>query len=76
MRAARAGPVLRCQRFASEQILRGPALAARKGPVQACLQGSMQLLTVSSCCTAALVASHHPVTSYTHTEYILYILFI
>ncbi len=39
MRAARAGPVLRGQHFANEQILRGPALAARKGPVQACLQG-------------------------------------
>ncbi len=37
--AAPAGPVLRGQRFANEQILRGPALAARKGPVQACLQG-------------------------------------
>ncbi len=31
MRAARAGPVLRGQRFANEQILRGPALAALKG---------------------------------------------
>ncbi len=40
MRAARAGPVLRGQRFANEQILRGPALASRKGPVQACLQGN------------------------------------
>lgn len=39
MRAARAGPVLRAQRFANEQILRGPALAARKGSAQACLQG-------------------------------------
>ncbi len=39
MRAARAGPVVRGQRFANEQILRGPALAACKGPVQACLQG-------------------------------------
>ncbi len=38
MRAARAGPVLKGQRFANEQILRGPALAACKGPVQACLQ--------------------------------------
>ncbi len=33
--AARAGPVLRDQRFDNEQILRGPALAALKGPVQA-----------------------------------------
>ncbi len=32
MRAARAGPVLRGQRFTNEQILRDPALAARKGP--------------------------------------------
>ncbi len=39
VRAVCAGPVLRGQRFANEQILRGPALAARKGPVQACLQG-------------------------------------
>ncbi len=28
MRAARAGPVLRGQRFANEQILRGPGLFA------------------------------------------------
>ncbi len=41
MRAARAGPVLRGQCFANEQILRGPVLAARKGPVQACLQGTL-----------------------------------
>ncbi len=34
MRAARAGPVLRGQRFANEQILRGPALAALSGPVK------------------------------------------
>ncbi len=34
MRAARAGLVLRGQRFASEQILRGPALAALSGPVK------------------------------------------
>ncbi len=34
MRAARAGPVLRGQRFADEQILRGPALAALSGPVK------------------------------------------
>ncbi len=32
MRAARAGPVLRGQHFANEQILRCPPLAARKGP--------------------------------------------
>ncbi len=31
MRAARAGPVLRGQHFAKEQILRGPALAALSG---------------------------------------------
>ncbi len=44
MRAVRAGPVLRGQCFANEQILRGPALAARKGtglfagyPSQTCL---------------------------------------
>ncbi len=43
MRAARAGPVLRGQCFANEQILRGPALAARKGPVQACLQGNLRV---------------------------------
>ncbi len=41
MRAARAGPVLRGQRFANEKILRGPVLAARKGPVQACVQGRL-----------------------------------
>ncbi len=40
MRVAHPGAVLRGQRFANEQILRGPALAARKGPVQACLQGT------------------------------------
>ncbi len=40
MRAAHAGPVLRGQRFADEQILRGPVVAARKGSVQACLQGT------------------------------------
>ncbi len=34
MRAARAGPVLRGQCFANEQILRGPALAALSGPVK------------------------------------------
>ncbi len=34
MRAARAGPVLRGQRFTNEQILRGPALAALSGPVK------------------------------------------
>ncbi len=34
MRAARAGPVLRAQRFANEQILRGPTLAALSGPVK------------------------------------------
>ncbi len=34
MRAARAGPVLRDQRFSNEQILRGPALVACKGPGQ------------------------------------------
>ncbi len=34
MRAARAGPVLRGQRLANEQILRGPALAAITGPVK------------------------------------------
>ncbi len=45
MRAARAGPVLRAQRFANEQILRGPALAALSGPVKACLQGSLKLHT-------------------------------
>ncbi len=39
VRAARAGPVLRAQRFANEKILRGPALAACKEPVQACVQG-------------------------------------
>ncbi len=44
MRPARAGPVLRGQRFANEQIIRGPALAARKGPVQACLQSSEQTI--------------------------------
>ncbi len=33
MRAARAGPVLRGQRFANEQILRGPALVAHWGPL-------------------------------------------
>ncbi len=36
---ASAGPVLRAQLFANEQILRGPALAARKEPAQACVQG-------------------------------------
>ncbi len=45
MRAARAGPLLRGQRFANDQILRGPVLAARKGPVQACLQGMFMLGT-------------------------------
>ncbi len=44
MRAARAGPVLRGQRFVNEQILRGPVLAARKGSVQACLQSSEQTI--------------------------------
>ncbi len=44
MRPAHAGPVLSGQRFANEQILRGPALAARKGPVQACLQSSEQTI--------------------------------
>ncbi len=44
MRAARAGPVLRGQRFANEQILRGPAPAVRKGSVQACLQSSEQTI--------------------------------
>ncbi len=34
MRAAHAGPVLRGQCFANEQILRGPALAALSGPVK------------------------------------------
>ncbi len=34
MRAARAGPVLRGQRFGMEQILRSPALAALSGPVK------------------------------------------
>ncbi len=34
MRAARAGPVLRGQHFANEQILRGPVLAALSGPVK------------------------------------------
>ncbi len=33
VRAAHAGPALRGQRFANEQILRGPALAARWGPL-------------------------------------------
>ncbi len=33
MRAAHAGPALRGQRFANEQILRGPVLAARWGPL-------------------------------------------
>ncbi len=31
--AARAGPALKGQRFANEQILRGPALAACWGPL-------------------------------------------
>ncbi len=48
MRAARAGPVLRGQCFANEQILRGPTLAARKGPVQACLQGNHEDSALSS----------------------------
>ncbi len=39
MRAACAVQVLRGQCFANEQILRGPALAAHKGPVHAYLQG-------------------------------------
>ncbi len=39
MRAACAVQVLRGQYFANEQILRGPALAAHKGPVHAYLQG-------------------------------------
>ncbi len=48
VRAAHAGPALRGQRFANEQILRGPALAAlrlalSKGPPQACLQGLLSL---------------------------------
>jgi len=38
VRAACAGPELRGQRFPNEQTIRGPLLAAHKGPVQACLQ--------------------------------------
>ncbi len=38
MGAVRARPVLRGQCFANKQILRGPVLEARKGPMQACLQ--------------------------------------
>ncbi len=34
MRAARAGPVLRGQRFANEQIPRGPTLAGLRGPLK------------------------------------------
>ncbi len=33
MRAAHAGPVLRGQHFADVQIFKGPALAARWGPL-------------------------------------------
>ncbi len=33
VRAGRAGPVLRGQRFANKQIIRGPALATLSGPV-------------------------------------------
>ncbi len=32
------------QRFANELILRGPALASCKGPVQACLQGQLAVV--------------------------------
>ncbi len=45
MRASRAGPVLRGQRFANEQILRGPALAALSGPVK----GQCRLVCRDSC---------------------------
>ncbi len=51
MRAVRAGPVLRGQCFANEQILRGPALAARKGPVQACLQGILHRHVCAGYCS-------------------------
>ncbi len=62
MRAARAGPVLRGQRFANEQIIRGPALAAHKGPVQACLQGNDRIfifgltsLLIFLCCFLLMI---------------------
>ncbi len=54
VRAARAGPVLRAQRFANEKILRGPALAACKEPVQACVQGMFMCIPLKRNSTVQL----------------------
>ncbi len=50
MRAARAGPMLRGQRFANEQIIRDPALAALSGPVK----GQCRLVCREATCASNL----------------------
>ncbi len=46
MRASRAGPVLRGQRFTNEQILKGAALAALSGPGKGQCRDSSCLICV------------------------------